>query len=444
MKYFLFIIALFLNHSINASELSFFGEIRERYEYLDGMNKKTYGESSLDKSGNKLGSSNDNLLVQKITFGFLYKQNNNLTWKLSGYDSRVFGWSLDNDNFVKNKNTPHQYTMNSHEEFFELYDASLNIKNFFHQNLDLTIGRQKMHYGDKRIFGPGGWGNSVGWLWDAVKLSYKNDNDFVDIFYGQTKAKNPHSFSLIDKHVFEGLGFYSHFQTTQNGAIEPFYVYKNSIIPAVSGNDLNYAKTNNFGIRVYEKDYNSFNYDLTYTKQVGSYGVKDVDTYAYVLKAGYKFKSINFTPNLGFGRIFASGDDNLNDNTIKSYTRPFGGTDGSLYGRMDIMFWSNLIDNEITLELKPTSDSTLLLSYHNFNLENPNDTWSYYKYKNATGLNDTHLGDEYDLTYKYNYSKNLKLQFIYAYFNAGNFVKNSVEDNDASRVFLELTYKFTI
>lgn len=36
------------------------------------------------------------------------------------------------------------------------------------------------------------------------------------------------------------------------------------------------------------------------------------------------------------------------------------------------------------------------------------------------------------------------LQVIYAHLNAGNFVKNCVENNDADRIFLEFTYKFNV
>jgi len=82
-------------------------------------------------------------------------------------------------------------------------------------------------------------------------------------------------------------------------------------------------------------------------------------------------------PNVVIGQIYASGDDNPNDNTVKTFQTPFGGTDGSLYGRMDIMKWSNLVENVLELHLYPNSTSHLKLSYHDFSLADANDAWSY-------------------------------------------------------------------
>ncbi len=78
-----------------AGDLSFVGQLRERFEILDGMNKKTYGDSSIDSKGNEKGDSNDNLLVHRLMAGFVYKQSPKITWRLIGYDARVWGWSLE-------------------------------------------------------------------------------------------------------------------------------------------------------------------------------------------------------------------------------------------------------------------------------------------------------------------------------------------------------------
>ncbi len=426
----------------NAAKLNFVGELRERFEILDGMNKKAYGDSSLDAKGNEKGRSYDNLLVHRLMAGFVYEQSPRITWRLIGYDARVWGWSLDDNDFVKNAGTPDEYEMNPQKDYFELFNAHVELKDFLVKNLTAKLGRQRIVYGDKRIIGPGSWGNSMGWLWDAAKFSYKMNGNFIDTFYGQTKDKNPHTFSLINKHVYEGFAVYSHFKTTRKGAVEPFYVWKHSLRPAISNGIKKYERTHHFGVRMYEKDYHGFNYDLTFAKELGKNGSKDVNAYAYVVKAGYQFKQVAWQPKVILGRVFASGDKDPSDGTIKTYTRPFGSTDGSHYGRMDIMSWSNLVDNQVNLHLYPNNKTHLKLSYHNFNLDEANDSWSYYKYTNKAGNSYTHLGDEYDIQLSYNYSKKLGIKVIYAYFNAGDFVKNNVEDNDAQRLFLQFTYRF--
>ncbi|RTZ90322.1 MAG: hypothetical protein DSY91_06575 [Deltaproteobacteria bacterium] len=82
-------------------------------------------------------------------------------------------------------------------------------------------------------------------------------------------------------------------------------------------------------------------------------GNRDVDAYGYVAKVGYRFSKVPMKPNLVIGRVFASGDRSPKSGLIRTFTRPFGSTDGEHYGRMDIMFWSNLIDNQVSLYLVP-------------------------------------------------------------------------------------------
>ena len=424
--------------TVKAGEISFDGEIRERFETLDGMNKKTYGDHSIDAKGKIEGGSDDRLLLQRIIAGFTYRRNEHITYHLHLYDARVWGWSLEEDNFIKNKGTPDEYTMDPNEEFFELHDANIEINDLFINGFSAQLGRQEIWYGDKRIFGPGSWGNSIGWLWDAVHFSYKKNGNFIDAWYGQTKTKDPYSFSLLEKHAYQGIGFYSHFRTIKHGAIEPFFAWKNNLFHDVTPEE----KTYYFGARFYEKDCNNLNWDITYAGERGDIGNKTVRAYGYVFKVGYRFKNIPMTPNIVLGRVFASGDSNPTDNTIMTFTTPFGSTDGEHYGRMDIMSWSNLIDNQINLYVDPTEKNHIKLSYHNFFLDEPEDTWSYYKYRNLPGNSYTHLGKEFDFQYKYDYSPALSFQAIYAYFNAGDFVTNNVEDNDAHRLFLQCTYRF--
>ncbi len=438
--FFCLLISLFLLplKSPRAATLTFDGQIRERFEALDGLNKLAYGDHSITAWGKKAGNSDDKLLLQRIIAGFTYKPQKNITFHLHLYDARVWGWSLDQDDFVKNRGTPDEFVMDPDEEYFELYDANIQIERLFGSHLSTILGRQKIWYGDKRIFGPGGWGNSIGWLWDAARFSYKRAGNFVDAWYGQTKTKDPDKFSLFHKHVYQGIGMYSHFGLLKTGAIEPFFAWKNNLFHDVRPEE----KTIYGGARYVIKDFHGFNGDFTYAHEGGSIGNRDVDAYGYVAKIGYCFSKIPMEPNLVIGRVFASGDRNPKGGLIRTFTRPFGSTDGEHYGRMDIMFWSNLIDNQVSLYLTPLRHLNVKLAFHDFSLDKPEGRWSYYKYMNKPGNRDTHLGDEYDLQLIYDYTKSLQFQFIYAFFNAGSFVRHNVEDNDAQRFFLQCTYKF--
>lgn len=369
-----------------------------------------------------------------------YRQSPNIVYTLLGYFANTYGLSLDYNNFKKQSGDK-SYWMDSFEDF-DFAALNVNIKNIANiNNLSLELGRDSNGYGDKRVLGPGNWSNAHGWLWDLAKFLYKFNGNFIDVFYGQTKDKDKKRVSLFRKQVYEGGGFYSHFKTDKKGAIEPFLIYKKGLYNGI-GNGNNTQESYTFGIRVFDKEYKNYCYDFTYAKSTGSIKHKDYDAYAYVAKVGYQFHKLNLQPKVVVGQIFASGDDNPHDNTVKTFRTPFGGTDGSLYGRMDIMKWSNLIENVVELHLFPKQNTHIKLSYHNFKLANSNDMWSYYKKYNKAGNHYDDLGNEYDIEYKYKYSKKLKLQAIYAYFDAGDFVKYNVDNNNAQKIFLQLRYLF--
>lgn len=59
--------------------------------------------------------------------------------------------------------------MNPQEEFFEIYDLFIEYENLF-KNITFKAGRQKIYFGENRIFDPGDWGNTRRWTWDEILI----------------------------------------------------------------------------------------------------------------------------------------------------------------------------------------------------------------------------------------------------------------------------------
>ena len=201
--------------------------VRYRFELWNGMNAKNYG----DDSPGAIGNINDKILLQRIIPGITYK-NKNLTAAFHLQDSRAFGWSLRNNEYpdlfnIRETGTESPfYTMNPQEEFFEIYDLYIEYKNLF-KNMTIKAGRQKIFYGDSRILGPGDWGNTGRWTWDAIKISYKKGENFIDVFGGGTKTHYPETPSLpFTNTEYWGGGLYSHFRVTDWLNAEPFFAHK--------------------------------------------------------------------------------------------------------------------------------------------------------------------------------------------------------------------------
>ncbi len=409
---------------------------RLRFEFWDGYNKKAYGRKSLDAKGIKRGDPDDTLLLQRIVFGF---QDEN--WRFLFYDARVWGWSLDQNDFVKNRGKHCELVMDPYEEYLEPFEIFVS----FHWplasgvKLKTILGRQKIWYGDKRIFGPGAWGNAVGWLWDAARFSLRWDHNFLDFWYGQTKAKDPESLSLFSQHAYQGVGLYGHFPW-KKANFEPFFAWKNALCYVKGRKDnLFYA-----GARVAQTHGEGLIYDLTYVREFGHYLVKEgpnlrVKAWAYVVKIGYHLEKLPFSPIFWLGRIYASGDDHPEKGVVKTFTRPFGSTDGEHYGRLDLMTWSNMVDNQIDLRLRLTPKIKLRLAYHNFHLAEENDRWAYFGYRVKGNAYD-HIGDEFDLVLRAKWGRHLKIQTFYTHFWPGSFVKKHIAHNEANRFVFQIQY----
>ncbi|WP_353663148.1 alginate export family protein [Hydrogenimonas sp. SS33] len=417
------------------------GYIRERLEVFDGLNKKAYGDASIDAKGRKVGKSDDTMLLQRILAGGRY-ETGDVDYALILYDARVWNASIPRDAFVKNPGTGEAYVMDPYREYLELFDASVTFRHLFGKSLRLKIGRQDISMGDHRIVGPGTWGNSIGHLWDAARFIYDFRGGWVNLWYGQTRVKDPDRWSLLQKHLFEGVVAYGHVGSVGQGALEPFALYKHTLRPKLFKGEKKYSYLGYAGVRWYAKNWHGFNWDTTYAREFGASGGKSVRAYGYVLKGGYRFDTLPLRPNLVAGRVYASGDDNSDDGTMKTFSTPFGSTDGGHYGRMDIMKWANLRDNQINLHLHLTQRMKMKLSYHDFALAEARDSWRYYGYRNRGGRSDRDLGKESDVQLFWDPSERLHFTCIYAHFHAGAFVRHNVADNDANRLFLQAKYQF--
>ena len=422
---------------VNSSEnLTFSFQYRGRFDIYNGVNKLAYGDNAISSKGKVRGNSDDTIYLQQIITGFTYKPNDDWTLKALMYDARSWGSSLDANDFEKNTGTSDTYLMSFYDDHLELFEAYIRRHNIFNQDLTFTLGRQQLGYGDSRVFGPGKWGNTMGWLWDASHLSYKEGNNFLDVWYGQTRTKEPNDFSIKHKHRFQGTGLYGHYELSSM-KIEPFMAWRNNLHHEDKPeDDLYYA-----GVRVYDNTL-GFIYDATFVKEEGEAGALDVDAYAYAVKAGYYFDT-KYKIKFKAGYIYATGDENPNDSQMQTFTAPFGANDGLHYGRMDIMFWSNVEDIQASFSFKPSKDLYIETAYHHFNLADANDKWYFFGYKNKPGNSYTHIGDEIDLIVKYKLTDAVDLLGIYSYLNAGEFIrKNDIAQNDASKTFLQFMYKW--
>lgn len=403
------------------------GEIRLSYELMDGFNDKVYGEAVAE------GKSHDGYLLSRIRIAMIYAFTPNLLFKISIQDARTIDWEFNDNNWYSKefgmKNNPQK-------DYLELYHTYIQASNIGGSPFTLTLGRQKIAFGDMRIFGPGEWKNSGKWVWDALKLSYSKGKNFIDFFYGASMLHDPGEFSLLHRWGYEGFGIYAHY-AWEKGIIEPVLAYKHND----NGNSSYHSLTHYYiGVRLYD-DVAGFFYNGTYIRQFGEQisldGKKsDVDAFGWHLDAGYNFRIIGSDLKAGAGYTYASGDDSSTPD-IERFDGVFGASD-KYYGRMNLMKWSNLKDTELFLIVSLMKKIKAKIEYHKFKLANKSDKWRVYR--NHYGAWEDDLGSEIDVVLGYDIKKNIKFQTGYGHFSPGDFIKKNVPaQNPSDWFFFQMT-----
>ena len=394
-------------------KLSIDGEVRLRYELMGGFNDKIYGETSA------FGESHDVYLLSRVRLSMIYTFTPDILFKISMQDARALDWGFNDHDWYSKEFGMENNPQKDHLELYHTYIEASDIGGF---PITLTLGRQKIAYGDNRIFGPGEWKNSGKWIWDALKLSCSKGKHFIDLFYGASILHDPNEFSLSHRWGYEALGVYAHF-AWKTGAIEPVLAYKHNDNGNTSYHNLTHYYA---GVRLYD-DIGYFFYNGTYIRQFGEQvsieGTKsDVDAYGWHLDVGYNFKLDNLKLKTGAGYSYASGDDSSTPD-IERFDAVFGASD-KYYGRMNLMGWSNLNDAEMFIVVSPHKNINVKIEYHSFKLAEKSDKWR--GYRNQTGVSEDDLGSEIDAVLGYNVNKNIKIQTGYGHFWPGDFIKQNV------------------
>ena len=422
------------------SKLTFGTDVRFRFESQNDFNQKYYG------SHPPKGDTHDNFLLGRFRLGFDYRPNETVHVALWGQDARVWGNSLHDKDFYKPvigmKHSPNK-------DEFELWKTYLEIIKPFKTPLVIKAGRQPIFYGDKRIFGPGQWGNTGHWIWDAIKVSYAFKRGFIDAYYGRTMIHEPTRFSLNHRHFYASLGGYGHFTLPKEFlglSLEPFSMTKRDTHRRYKGEDgrAGSLKAAYVGMRVYKRDLHGFDFDATYIREFGDFASDTIRAYGYHLLAAYAITSCSYHPRVSVEYSVGSGDKNPKDGRHETFDGAFGARD-KMYGRMNLFKWQNIRDAQINLELYPRKWMYLKAEFHKFWLDEKRDGWSLNPklYRDKSGNSGDEVGKEFDLVCRFNLPKGNQIQTGYGHFWPDEFAKKLASDKQANWFFLQWQYKFS-
>lgn len=389
------------------------GNIRYRYEKWSGINMLNYGEDS----PSSIGKLNDNILLQRIIFGFNYKPTKDISLSFHLQDSRAFGWSLRNSKLPdafkikKSGTTNPYYIMNTNEVFFEIYDLNVSFNQII-KNTSIKLGRQKIMSSDYRIFGPGDWGNAGRWTWDALKITYNTEKFSLDGWLGGTRTNYPERTTFpFTFNEFFGGSVYGIYKLNKDFTVEPYIARKQQ------GN-ADYIKDQSInrnwtGVRIAHNNFHNIISEFNYVREFGRESGKTISAYGLFAKAGYIFEVQKYKFILSFRYSYASGG-NKADEDVHTFDPVYGASD-KYYGWMNLVKWSNLDDREIVLEAFSGNNLWIEMKYNQYRIPSPENTSINGTLKLNPGSN--YLGEEFNIYTKYTLNNNWQFVLLLGIFN---------------------------
>lgn len=411
-----------LSWNIGSASLSVSGTYRIRGELQDEFNVKNFGTGKIE----------DFLLSRlRLETDVRFIQQARLHVQLQ--DARVLGSSFSDQDFAHGNNPFH--------DPLDINQAYLECQPI--KSLKLKIGRQAISFRDRRIFGPGDWGNTGRYAWDAAIIKLTNHWLESNWIAGRFILHDPDRWPNQWADGPTGFASYNSINHLPF-LLDVFYVFKYDDRGISSGeNGKGNLGSHSLGFWLDDK-WQGWEYSITAVGQLGKWGSDDIRAYGMATSLGYQWQT-HWQPLLKAQCIIGSGDRNPGDGIHGTFDGVFGGADTDLYGWMNMFFWQNLQEYRLDLKLTPQKAISLKGEYHYFMLDQSRDAW-YFPGKavrrDKTGLSGRELGQEIDVTARIKISKYLELLAGSSLFVPGKFVQQTGKSPQASWYFLETTVYF--
>lgn len=430
-------------------------DLEERLRFEVRNNNRDFNDRIND-------NNDDSWLLNRFRFGLAVKP---ARWlKLYAQVQDVREWDSDRANIPGISGA-------EGDDEFDLRQAYVEFADYSEFPLGLTVGRQGLNYGDRRLIADSQWGN-FGRTFDAVKLRLQQPKWWVEAFFGRPVQIKTEVFDNNDAaDNVAGLYFsndFIPFQTTDlyviyrdKGDNQPDLSPANSLDPRGTFNGPA-ARFTTFGVRFDSKpgQLHGWDYNVEAAYQNGDLWSSDrnsrkLDLHAFAAHAavGYTFEDAGWKPRLGVEYNYASGDRNADDGSSQSFQNLLP-SNHDKYGLMDEFGWRNLHDARAIVSIKPVKKVEVSVSYHAFWLADTSDYW-YRSNGNSTLRTKTPAGDdvrrvgadnfagqEVDLFVRWSPREYLKFDAGYSHFFAGNYLSDTGTSDDADFGYVQATLKF--
>jgi hypothetical protein len=309
-----------------------------------------------------------------------------------------------------------------------------DIRQFFYEGRDLggsgvglRLGRQQISYGDQRVFGPGQWGNTGRWAWDAAMVTLTLSRVDADVWVGRPVRNRPDRWP--NSSVPEPLATVAYARVLRLPMrLDLFYVHKGDASGTTAGEEgLGTLSSDALGFQA-EGTRGALEYALTGVVQRGAWGQDRIRAGGASGTLGVTF-DLPWRPRLRAILTWGSGDDDPHDGIHGTFDGVLGGADIAFYGYCNLFFWANLWDKEIQVLLRPLDRLDLHVRGHAFSLASPRDAWYSTSLavvrRDPGGTSGADLGGEVDVRGVLRARPGLELMAGVGYYQPGSYVSRT-------------------
>ncbi|MCG8406188.1 MAG: alginate export family protein [Phycisphaerales bacterium] len=314
--------------------------------------------------------------------------------------------------------------------------------------LTVRFGRQELQYGNQRFISPLDWANTRR-RFDGVKVFYEHEKFDIDAFYVRpipidlSEALNRKPDEYREEQHFYGL--YSTYKGIPRHFFDLYFLALRDTGDLVNANgragDLSLYT---IGGRLGGKT-GPFDYEGELAGQWGKFAGDTVHAWSAALDSGFTFRDVPWTPRIGVGFDYASGDDDPGDGTHDTFNQLF--PLGHKYlGLLDLVARQNILATNVNLTFKPHKKVTTRLAWHTFWNDSTRD--ALYNAGGAPTRRDPlggsghDIGNELDLTIKYVIDVHQSILLGYSHFWGNNFIRSTGPDDDADFLYFQYAFKF--
>lgn len=316
-------------------------------------------------------------------------------------DSRVFGFEPTTLSGMKN---------------IDLHQGYVVLNKLFEIPVNIQAGRFEIAYGTERFIGSVGW-NYVGRSFDGIRFSFISGfnadffalSTFNTVSYKSGATPGNYPYPATPDASSSIYGFWTSNKINEQNSLDVFGYYDVNRIKTVDDNP--YKSVFTLGVSHFG-NFGSLSTVVEAAYQLGKLFGRDVSAYLVTAKGTYSTGKAK----LSAGIDILSGTKQGEKTKYNSFSNDYGSNHG-IYGYMDyfgVMPVSTgnlgLNDYYLTLTLLPFKDWNIGINAHHFT------TNQFYNDLNA-------LGQEVDLTVKYDFIKGTALTFGTSVFLPGDLMK---------------------